>query len=308
MMSNFEREEVFLEFCKSRGISEESSVDYIKVLDAWSCAWGIIKERLIVAESERDELKSKLSQFEREIPKTPEGFPELDKDHLIKICIHQQSKLAEIDVASNHSRFLNHLDKAKQEVHLWPAWKKHYSGSQPIANNSEPVTPNKAEAPVGFIKTVGGYPDDSKHELILTVPFKSIKDGDKLYLHPQVTPNKAEVPAWKPISQLPLDNPKKVVMVIADYTDEPKSIEFHTVANLNGFEQYTYWAEPLALPKEVNEWCNCNDCIYIANHFKPLPPLKGDEINRINARSVAACDFCGRIFYFSELNQGRFQA
>ncbi len=32
-----------------------------------------------------------------------------------------------------------------------------------------------------------------------------IKPGDKLYLHPQVTPNKEEVPNWKPIESAPKD-------------------------------------------------------------------------------------------------------
>ena len=94
--------------------------------------------RAIAAESERDELKSKLSQFEREIPKTPEGFPELDKEHLIKICINQQAKLAEIEAQEPaieyimdggfpNARFNGYQPKVGDKLYL-----------QPIANNSEP--------------------------------------------------------------------------------------------------------------------------------------------------------------------------
>lgn len=79
-----------------------------------------IADRLSACESERDELKSKLAQFEREIPKTPEGFPELDKDHLIKICIHQQSKLAEIDSRESAAvKTLSYMGYTHNGGELW---------------------------------------------------------------------------------------------------------------------------------------------------------------------------------------------
>ena len=89
--------------------------------------------------------------------------------------------------------------------------------------------------------------------------------GTKIYAHPPVT-----WPDWKPIATLPTDNPKRVVMAFADYIDESKGIEFRTVASLKGFEQYTYWAEPIALPPVVSKWCECEDCIDLKNHFTTL--------------------------------------
>jgi len=74
---------------------EEVEIELFRRNGLWDELYGKPKcyeilSRIQVAESQ-------LAQFEREIPKAPEGFPELDKDHLVKICIHQQSKLAELD-------------------------------------------------------------------------------------------------------------------------------------------------------------------------------------------------------------------
>ena len=40
------------------------------------------------------------------------------------------------------------------------------------------------QEPVGIVRTIGGYPDESDHIAEWTCSFKYLKDGDKLYLTP----------------------------------------------------------------------------------------------------------------------------
>lgn len=40
------------------------------------------------------------------------------------------------------------------------------------------------QEPVGIVRTIGGYPDDSDHIAEWTCSFKHLKDGDRLYLAP----------------------------------------------------------------------------------------------------------------------------
>ena len=40
------------------------------------------------------------------------------------------------------------------------------------------------QEPVGIVRTIGGYPDDSDHIAEWTCSFKYLKDGDELYLAP----------------------------------------------------------------------------------------------------------------------------
>jgi len=42
--------------------------------------------------------------------------------------------------------------------------------------------------PVGIVETLGGYPDESRHEVKWLVPYRDLKDGDKLYRTPQAQP------------------------------------------------------------------------------------------------------------------------
>ena len=48
------------------------------------------------------------------------------------------------------------------------------------------------QEPVGIVRTIGGYPDESYHIAEWTCSFKYLKDGDKLYL----TPQEQEPVAW----------------------------------------------------------------------------------------------------------------
>jgi hypothetical protein len=41
------------------------------------------------------------------------------------------------------------------------------------------------QKPVGIVRTVGGYPDDSTHTVEWLVKHKELRDGDKLYASPQ---------------------------------------------------------------------------------------------------------------------------
>ena len=40
------------------------------------------------------------------------------------------------------------------------------------------------QEPIGIVRTIGGYPDESDHIAEWTCSFKYLKDGDKLYLAP----------------------------------------------------------------------------------------------------------------------------
>jgi hypothetical protein len=44
------------------------------------------------------------------------------------------------------------------------------------------------QEPVGIVETLGGYPDESRHEVKWLVPYRDLKDGDKLYTTPQQRP------------------------------------------------------------------------------------------------------------------------
>jgi hypothetical protein len=40
------------------------------------------------------------------------------------------------------------------------------------------------QEPVGVVRTIGGYPDDSEHIVEWLCKYKYLKDGDRLYLAP----------------------------------------------------------------------------------------------------------------------------
>jgi hypothetical protein len=40
------------------------------------------------------------------------------------------------------------------------------------------------QEPVAVVETLGGYPDESRHEAKWLVPYRALKDGDKLYTAP----------------------------------------------------------------------------------------------------------------------------
>ena len=40
------------------------------------------------------------------------------------------------------------------------------------------------QEPVGIVRTIGGYPDDSEHVVDWLCKYKDLKEGDKLYLAP----------------------------------------------------------------------------------------------------------------------------
>lgn len=153
------------------------------MLDHLIIDYQSLQNRLESAESERDELKSKLAQLEREIPKTPEGFPKLDNEHLVKICIHQQSKLAEMGSASN-------------EAFPFIPWSKEaeFFASQPIANNSERVQASEPFMWVWVHKNgIIGNHYETLDEAVYDMD--EISEGKAIPLYrEQVTPNKAEVP------------------------------------------------------------------------------------------------------------------
>jgi hypothetical protein len=53
------------------------------------------------------------------------------------------------------------------------------------------------QEPVGIVRTVGGYPDDSTHTVEWLVKHKELRDGDKLYTAP---------PQRKPLTDEEIDN------------------------------------------------------------------------------------------------------
>ena len=66
--------------------------------------------------------------------------------------------------------------------------KKHYleehdSIKEPIPLYTAPPVKSEQE-PVGIVRTIGGYPDDSEHVVDWLCKYKDLKEGDKLYLAP----------------------------------------------------------------------------------------------------------------------------
>ena len=45
--------------------------------------------------------------------------------------------------------------------------------------------PEQEQEPVGVVRIIGGYPDNSERVVEWVRPYKYLKDGDKLYLAPQ---------------------------------------------------------------------------------------------------------------------------
>ena len=62
------------------------------------------------------------------------------------------------------------------------------------------------QEPVGIVRIIGGYPDNSERVVDWVRPYKYLKDGDKLYLAP---------PKREPLSEDKLD-----VLAEANITDE----------------------------------------------------------------------------------------
>lgn len=56
------------------------------------------------------------------------------------------------------------------------------------------------QEPVGVVRTIGGYPDDSEHVVDWFCKYKDLKEGDKLYLAP---------PKREPIDLDQVDNHSK---------------------------------------------------------------------------------------------------
>ena len=48
------------------------------------------------------------------------------------------------------------------------------------------------QEPVGIVRTIGGYPDDSEHIVEWLCKYKDLKEGDKLYLAPPIPKTTAE--------------------------------------------------------------------------------------------------------------------
>ena len=64
------------------------------------------------------------------------------------------------------------------------------------------------QEPVGIVRTIGGYPDESDHIAEWTCSFKYLKDGDKLYLAP---------PKREPIDLDQVDKHLKICDLSEDY-------------------------------------------------------------------------------------------
>lgn len=56
------------------------------------------------------------------------------------------------------------------------------------AERLEAALAQPAQEPVGIVETLGGYPDESRHEVKWLVPYRDLKDGDNLYRTPQQRP------------------------------------------------------------------------------------------------------------------------
>ena len=62
---------------------------------------------------------------------------------------------------------------------LSTGWLNHY-----LSCEVEELLAQPEQEPVGIVRTIGGYPDDSDHIAEWTCSFKYLKDGDRLYLAP----------------------------------------------------------------------------------------------------------------------------
>ena len=103
--------------------------------------------------------------------------------------------------------------------------------------------PVKSEQePVGVVRTIGGYPDDSEHVVDWLCKYKDLKEGDRLYLAPPIPETTAEPVAW---------------MVETHFNNEPIK-EIHTVKPMERVYKY---------------------CIVTELYSAPLKPLTGIEIS-----------------------------
>jgi len=83
--------------------------------------------------------------------------------------------------------------------------------------------PVKSEQePVGIVRTIGGYPDNSEHVVDWVRPYKYLKDGDKLYLAPKREPLSDEEVRAK-YRDIALDNPLYVPSYYAGFRDAERT-------------------------------------------------------------------------------------
>ena len=62
-----------------------------------------------------------------------------------------------------------------------------------------------AQEPVAVVETLGGYPDESRHEAKWLVPYRALKDGDNLYTtppQPEQEPDLVEVSSFEFVSRV----------------------------------------------------------------------------------------------------------
>lgn len=60
------------------------------------------------------------------------------------------------------------------------------------------AAPEVEQAPVGRVKTVGGYPDESEHTVEWLCKYRDLKNGDLLYAAPQPTEQQPELAKHQP--------------------------------------------------------------------------------------------------------------
>ena len=53
-----------------------------------------------------------------------------------------------------------------------------------LVENIKELLAQPEQEPVGVVRTIGGYPDNSEHVVDWVRPYKYLKDGDRLYTAP----------------------------------------------------------------------------------------------------------------------------
>lgn len=91
--------------------------------------------------------------------------------------------------------------------------------TSPVQKEIEELLAQPEQEPVGIVRTIGGYPDDSEHVVDWLCKYKDLKEGDRLYLAP---------PTREPLSD----------DVIRNFADA-----FGYMVHNNAFTQGVRWAE-----------------------------------------------------------------
>ena len=102
-----------------------------------------------------------------------------------------------------------------------PDWVNYRQGVEDGINQAKNAQPK--QEPVGIVKTIGGYPDNSAHTVELTCRHGDLRDGDLLYKAPQKREPLSDDEVIARYKAISIENALYVPTYYAGFRDEEKA-------------------------------------------------------------------------------------